>query len=179
MNRHLLRSAPLVLALAVLTACGGDAEPTADTPVTAPSDTPSPSPSAAPAPIAPAAPDPAPTFPTPVSSAAIPTVFHGEWNRVLKDCNSDNNDSRLRIAADKIDFYEGGGTVVLATQEGNDLQVIVQLTQGGEVVERRFAYRLAGNRQALTDLGTGLVRLRCIFHPTPAPPPPPTTPPQA
>lgn len=168
MNYRLLRSACLVVALAALSACGGDPEPTAATPVAAPSDTPSPSP--APTPM----PDPAPTpAPLPVTSATVPVLFHGEWNLVLADCGTDKSDSRLRIAADKIIFDEDSASVVQATQEDSDLQVIVQLTVEGEIVERRHSYRLARNRQALTDLGTGQVRLRCVFRPKDASQPPP------
>ena len=178
MNRHLLRSAPLALALALLAGCGDAPEPTADTPVPAPADTPSTSPP----PVTTFEPTPeiAPTAPTRETTATVPTIFHGEWNRVLADCNTDKNDSRLRISADKILFAEGSGTVVEATQAGNELQVVVQLAVDGSVVDRRFNYVLAGNRQALTDEGTGLVRLRCVFHPkAPEPPPPePTPPPQ-
>ena len=176
MNRHLLRSATLALALAALTACGDSTEATADTPVSAPSDTPSTSPPPEPAVAPTPEPAPAPAEPTPETYSTVPTLFHGEWNRVLADCNTDKNDSRLRIAADTIIFHEGSGKVVEATQDGNELDVVVQLSADGNVVDRRLSYELAGNRQALTDNGSGLVRLRCVFHPkdpaaTPAPAP--------
>lgn len=148
MNRRLLRIAALAMTLAALTACGGAPEPTADTPAPAPPATPTPSPT------------PEPT-PEPAPGVSVPARFQGEWNQVLADCGTGNNESRLRVAADRVAFYEAAGPVVQATEEGNDLQVTVQLTGEGVTVEKRYAWRLAEDGQALTDLGSGLVRLRC------------------
>ncbi len=164
MNRRLFRTATLAVALVALACCSDAPEPTADVPAPAPSDAPPPSPPPAPEPTPPPTTDPVPTIPPPVVTATVPVLFQGEWNRVPADCGTDNNDSRLRIAADKITFHESSGPVVQAAQTGNDLLVTVQLTFEDEVVERQFEYQLAPNLQALTDVtdGTGLVRVRCV-----------------
>ena len=134
--------------LAALTACGPAPDPAAGTSTPPPADTPQPTPE--------------PTPPPPVPTNTIPARFHGEWNQVLADCGTGNNDTRLRLAGDSVNFYEAGGPVVQATEEGNDLQVTVQLTGEGVTVERRYAWRLSSDGQSLQDLGDGgLVRLRC------------------
>ena len=146
MNNRPFRPLALALSLAALTACGGSPEPT---PV-------------APAPEPPETPAPAPTPPPePPPGASVPARFHGEWNQVLADCGTGNNESRLRVEADRVAFYEASGPVVQATEEGNDLQITVQLTGEGVTVEKRYAWRLSDDGQSLTDLAGGPVRLRC------------------
>ena len=44
-------------------------------------------------------------------------------------------------------------------EEGNDLQITVQLTGEGVTVEKRYAWRLSQDGQSLTDLNGGLVRV--------------------
>ena len=39
----------------------------------------------------------------------IPRPFWGEYNEVLHDCGTGNNDTRLRISWDRLRFYESEG----------------------------------------------------------------------
>src|SRR5688572_13688435 len=97
MDRRRLIPAALALAVATLSACGRAPEPTAATPPPEPAVIP------APAPMPP---------PAPVPGLAIPARFQGEWNRVLADCGTGNNDTRLRLDAGKVTFHESSGPVV-------------------------------------------------------------------
>lgn len=148
MIRTAFRPLALVLAITALGACGPGPAPIADAPAPAPE---------APAPT----PEPTPPAPPPPPEVELPDRFQGEWNQVLADCGTGNNESRLRVDRDSVTFYEAGGPVVQATEEGNDLQLTVQLSGEGVTVEKRYAWRLAEDGQSLIDLNGGLVRLRC------------------
>src|SRR3546814_9088832 len=39
-------------------------------------------------------------------ATAIPVLFHGEWNQDLSACGTGSSETRLRISADRLRFYE-------------------------------------------------------------------------
>jgi hypothetical protein len=95
------------------------------------------------------------------TTATIPERFRGEWNSTLSDCGTGNNESKLVIAADRIEFYESSGPVQSATADDNELSVVVRLTGEGETRDATYAYRISEDGRTLTDAGTGMARQRC------------------
>jgi len=95
----------------------------------------------------------------------IPARFLGEWNANLKNCGTDLNDSRLRITADRIRFYESGGPVrAVVTQGEFDLALIAELSGEGSAWLSYKHFRLSADHTHLTDVtdnDSGLVRYRC------------------
>lgn len=55
---------------------------------------------------------------TTAASTAIPKPFQGEWNTDLAACGTGLNDSRLRITASEMQFYESTGKVTKVKSEG-------------------------------------------------------------
>lgn len=139
---------PLMLlgfAAAALAACGEGQAPA--------------SPAAPAPPEAPAAP-PTPEAP-PTPAGAVPEAFRGEWNTDLSACGTGESETRLRIEADRIAFYESSGPVTDADFAGDTLTVTVELTGEGETFTRTHRFALSEGGQTLTDLDGGLVRRRC------------------
>ncbi|GEM_PF-1882598 len=101
---------------------------------------------------------------TAVVASEIPTSFHGEWNRQFEDCGSGRNDTRLRIGADRVQFYESTAYVQSVERiTPQEIRVDLRFSGEGDFWDRTYRYRLSNNRQALIDL-TGereLRRYRC------------------
>ena len=99
------------------------------------------------------------------SQKAVPTRFHGEWNADLEHCGTGLNDTRLRISADRIRFYESGGPVrAVVTQGEFDLAIISELSGEGQVWLSYRHFRLSADHTYLidvTDDETGMIRYRC------------------
>lgn len=66
-----------------------------------------------------------------VDERVIPAAFQGEWNERVEDCGTGNNDSRLRISASEVRFYESGGRVRGAFLHG-PYELIIVLDMSGE-----------------------------------------------
>ena len=98
------------------------------------------------------------------SQRTVPPRFQGEWNSNLEDCGTDLNDSRLRISANRIRFYESGGpTKAVVTQGAFDLALISELSGEGETWLSYNLFRLSEDHTYMTDV-TGeskFVRYRC------------------
>ena len=93
---------------------------------------------------------------------AIPARFRGEWNADLAACGTDRSDSRLRLGARDVRFYESAGTVKAVEQPSPDrLQVTLALTGEGETWTTSRDFRLSPDGATLTDAEGGLVRRRC------------------
>jgi len=153
MSRLVLLTA-LAFALAgglALSACHGTPAPAADVPTHAPEDQPSPTP--------PPLPPTRPPAPAPV--ATVPARFRGEWDGTREHCGAPG-DLHLALAADRVVFHESGGPVLQASEHGDDLELVAQLSGEGESWEARYHFRLADGGQRLIDLGAGgAVRIRC------------------
>ena len=92
--------------------------------------------------------------------AAIPPAFRGEWNRDLSACGTGNDESRLRVGAETVGFYESRGTVVAVAADGpRDAEITLAMSGEGETWRERFRFRLSDDGDALT-VG-GMTRRRC------------------
>ena len=149
----------LLLAFAIATAsgCNADRPPTEDgatpppqagEPATPPIDT-TPTPT------------PTPTPPPADDTATVPARFHGNWASDAAACKVAGHESRLTIAADRIQFHESSGAVTSVASGGNDLTVTAQLSGEGETREATYRFRLSADGNTLTDAGGGMVRHRC------------------
>ena len=95
---------------------------------------------------------------------AVPTRFRGEWNSSLKQCGTDLNDSRLRISANRVRFYESSGPIRAVVTEGEfGLAMISELTGEGQTWLSYHHFKLSANRAYMTDITNDakLVRYRC------------------
>ena len=97
----------------------------------------------------------------------VPERFQGEWNAKPRDCGTAGNESRLRIGADSIRFYEGAGSLrAVLPQPGNaELVLVTQLWSDGQARLAYRQYRVSADGRTLTDVTAGerggLVRQRC------------------
>ncbi len=107
------------------------------------------------APAAPAAPDTraAPAAPAaPAKPTAVPAAFIGEWNSDPKACSTGQNESRLRIGADRIDFYESGGPITAVTLKSpTEVAITATLSGEGETWTDVTSFRLSADGKTLTD----------------------------
>lgn len=95
--------------------------------------------------------------------ATVPSRFQGEWAIDAAACASPGHESQLRIGADRIAFHESSGAIRSVASGDSDLTVVAQLTGEGETREATYRFRLSGDGNTLTDIGTGMgmVRRRC------------------
>jgi hypothetical protein len=71
------------------------------------------------------------------ATATIPPNFQGEWNATLADCGTGRNETRLRVAADRVVFYESSGNVRSVEQHAEDeLSVFLERAAEGQVTRR-------------------------------------------
>jgi len=109
--------------------------------------------------------------PAPVSAApdharrdVVPVRFRGEWNANLEDCGTGLNDSRLRITADRIQFYESGGPIKAVSGRGEfEISIIAELAGEGAAWDAVHRFRLSSDHKTLIDVtgGDEFVRYRC------------------
>lgn len=133
------------LAGSLLAACG-EAPPSPDS-----------TPSPAPAPAAPS---------TPAAVAGvIPAAFHGEWTADLAACGTQNSDSRLRIGAAELTFYESGGEATrVIVNSANEVTVSASMNGEGETWTADYRFTLSEGGQTLSTALKGapvMVRKRC------------------
>ena len=106
--------------------------------------------------------DPSGSAGDPDNVATIPERFHGEWNGDLVACGTGSSETRLRISADQIRFYESVGVVRNVEVESDRVVVVdAEYTGEGETWSDRRRLMLAGDGESLTVGGTNLVRHRC------------------
>ena len=94
----------------------------------------------------------------------VPARFQGEWNSNLEHCGTGLNDSRLRISADRIRFYESDGPIKAVVTQGEfDLALTTELSGEGETWLSRNLFRLSADHMSITDItdGAEFVRYRC------------------
>lgn len=107
----------------------------------------------------------APAAPPHPATPTVPERFQGEWNQVPEHCGTAMNDSRLRIGADGIQYYESRGPIRAAVASGRDeLALIVELSGEGETWLATEHFRLSPDGRTLTTVGepgNPLVRMRC------------------
>lgn len=95
----------------------------------------------------------------------MPPAFQGEWNENPAHCGTGLNDSRLRITATTVRFYESGGPVKAVVRRGAfEIMFIAELS--GEGQSWLAAHRLILSSDGLyitapSDEGAALVRYRC------------------
>jgi hypothetical protein len=96
---------------------------------------------------------------------AVPSQFIGEWNGVISDCGTDNNDSRLRIRKDHIVFHESSGPIKAVVTSGRyEIALIVELSDEGETWISINHFKLSSDGKKLTSVdlpGDGFPRYRC------------------
>lgn len=91
----------------------------------------------------------------------IPPQFHGEWNEDIASCGTGLNDSRLRIEATRMRFYESGGQVRGAFTQGPfEMIVVLDMSGEGETWIAAYHFVLASDGQHLST-EDGFVRYRC------------------
>jgi len=106
----------------------------------------------------------APALARQVDERTVPVQFRGEWNERREDCGTGNNDSRLRIEAATIDFYESGGRVRGAFLNGPyEIIIVADLSGEGSTWMDSFQFTLAADGSYLSTRSEGgtLTRYRC------------------
>lgn len=150
-----MRIPMIALAALLATACAAPDDGTADTAPAASTPAPAPAPSPEPLP----GPDPAPDPGIPASTT-LPVEFHGTWAATAEACSGDV--THLVVEASRIEFYESVGEVLAVRQGSEDgIEVDLRLSGEGDTWEETYGFRLSDDGQALTDTGSGLVRVRC------------------
>jgi hypothetical protein len=96
---------------------------------------------------------------------SIPAKFQGEWNTVVADCGTANNDSRLVISANEVQFYESGGAVRGAFLHGPyEILIVLDMSGEGSSWMTSFQWTMASDGSYLSDRsvdGSLFVRYRC------------------
>jgi hypothetical protein len=81
----------------------------------------------------------------------IPREYWGEYNEVLSDCGTGNNDSRLRISWNTVHFYESSGELKeLLRQDDGSIVVIAEHSGEGQTWQSVYQLRLSTDRNSLT-----------------------------
>lgn len=96
-------------------------------------------------------------------AASIPARFHGEWNADLDACGTGASETRLRISADRVRFYESAGAVRrVEIVNSRVIDVTAEYQGEGDTWEgeRRFTLSDDGNSLTVSN-GGDLVRYRC------------------
>jgi hypothetical protein len=95
---------------------------------------------------------------------SVPARFQGEWSSDLKHCGNTVDDSRLTISAERIRFYESGGSIKAVVTQGEfDLALITELSGEGETWLAYNHFHLSPDQKSLTDVtdDSKFVRYRC------------------
>jgi hypothetical protein len=97
-------------------------------------------------------------------TVGVPSRFQGEWNRNLADCGTANNDSTLKLTADRIAFYESAGPIASAiVTDRTDIAITARMEGEGDTWTSTWRLRLEDAHNTLVDITTanGMVRYRC------------------
>lgn len=97
------------------------------------------------------------------AGGTIPARFRGEWNADRAACGTGSSESRLRIGADEIRFYESVGAVSAVNVVSDRVVVVTaEYTGEGETWQDERRLTLSQDGGSLTVSGGGdLVRHRC------------------
>jgi hypothetical protein len=81
----------------------------------------------------------------------IPRPFWGEYNERLADCGTGNNDSRLRISRDRLQFYESTGVLrELIQHRDGSVTIVSEQTGEGQTSTSVYHLRLLDSSNTLT-----------------------------
>ena len=81
----------------------------------------------------------------------IPRRFWGEYNEILSDCGTGNNDSRLRISWNRLQFYESEGELrELIRHADGSVTIVAQHTGEGQTWMNVYELRLSADGSRLT-----------------------------
>jgi hypothetical protein len=95
-----------------------------------------------------------------VPAMPIPAQFWGEWNQRPEHCGTGLNDSGLRIAARKIEFYESDAEVTrVVSKSARAIVVTATLSGEGQVWSDQFEFVLSRSGDELSQ--GDFVRYRC------------------
>ena len=106
----------------------------------------------------------------PIAQAAdqvstVPSQFLGEWNSRLEHCGAGYSDSRLRIEAKHIHFYESDGPIKAAVVHGRyEIAMIVELSGEGQTWLTTAQFTLSQDGTTLTSTsipGEPFIRYKC------------------
>ena len=149
-----MRIAPLALALVLLAGCdaGRDADPVAA------EDAPAADADAPPATVPPPVPEPDPGTD---GDATVPVRFQGSYASDAAACEAPGNPTQLDIDSDSISFHESAGPILAVASGPSDVTITAELTGEGETREATYRFRLSDDAGTLTDLGSGMERVRC------------------
>ena len=161
--RHLSTAAPLLAAL-ILAACSAEGgAPGEGTDTVAVGDVAGEDAAAPPSDVPPPAVDDEAKS-DPEAAAIIPARFHGEWNADLSACGTGLSETRLRIDAARLTFYESIGMVRRVEIESEQVVDVTAEYRGeGETWtdERRLSLSPDGDSLTITGQGSTLTRSRC------------------
>ena len=85
------------------------------------------------------------------AGTSIPSQFRGEWNEDLKQCGKGENDSFLYIERRKVTFWESQGPVRAAVVRGNELALILELTEPDGTWLETAQFELSADGTKLTS----------------------------
>jgi len=98
-------------------------------------------------------------------TSAVPRQFLGEWNAVLADCGTGDNESALRIRKNEIAYYESHGPIKAIVSHGRyEVALILELSGEGETWITTEHFKLSPGGDKLTSVnqpGDGYIRYRC------------------
>ena len=99
--------------------------------------------------------------------ALIPSAFRGQWNTRVQDCGTGLNDSRLKIDARRIRFYESDGEVRrVILHNSRAITVTGSYSGEGQVWDRtdQLVLSRSGRDLTITSEGSDFTRHRCPEH---------------
>lgn len=102
---------------------------------------------------------------TPSAGSLIPLVFRGEWNQDLRACGTGLNDSRLRIEARRLRFYESDGEV-RTIKILSDRSVVIDAAFSGEGQAWIDKTQLVLSRSGAELMADGSTLSRCPDSPS-------------
>ena len=81
----------------------------------------------------------------------LPREYWGEFNEVLSDCGTGNNDSRLRISWNTVQFYESIGDVQqLLRQPDGSIVIVAKHSGEGRFWQSVYQLRLSEDGETIT-----------------------------
>lgn len=93
--------------------------------------------------------------------ASVPTRYQGSFASDAAACDAPGNPTRLTIGGETIRFHESSGPVTGVASGPSDVAITAELTGEGETREATYRFRLSDDGGTLTDLGSGMERVRC------------------
>lgn len=83
----------------------------------------------------------------------LPREYWGEYNEVLSDCGTGNNDTRLRISWNTVQFYESTGEVqeILRQRDGS-IVIVAKHSGEGQTWQSVYQLRLSSDGEKLTTI---------------------------